>query len=176
MALDHTSKLATGGITSIQSATVGEIGSGTSWSEPFYTLKDSITVSQAEPTKTEIKVDQIASPIYANYEAGAFTVSGSIPDLASAVLSTLYTNTTAPYAPNGKTAVGIKTTVKVVNKMWRLNFASGQSLIITNGDLVASLEGQNLSTTAMGHKFTISAKAGVASYNQGADVVVWNLV
>lgn len=176
MALDHTQKLATGGIASISSATIGELGVGTTWAEPFYTLKDSIAISQAEPTKSEIKIDQTGSPIYTTYEAGTFTITGSIPDIASALLTTLYTNTTAPYAPNGKTASGIKTTVKVVSKMWKITFVSGQSVIVTNGDLVASLQGDNLSTTAMGHKFVITAKAGNPSYNQGADVVVWNLV
>lgn len=176
MAIAHVQKLATGGITAIAYADKAEIAVGTTWTESFYTLKDSVAVSQAEPTKAEILVDQIDAPIYLNYDTGAFTVTGTIPDVSNTILSLIYTTGTAPFAPSGYTATGIKTDIKVLNKMFKITFDSGQVIIITNGDFVANLVGDSLSTTALAHKFTIVAKAGTAAIAQGAEVVMWNTI
>ena len=176
MALPHVQKLATGGIVSIKMADVGEIAVGTSWSEPFYTTKDSVSISQGEPTKAEILVDQVDAPVYLSYEAGEFVIKGVSPDVAGAVLAALYNTTAAPYAPTGYTATGVKTNVKVVSKMWKVEFESGQSIIVCNGDMTAAINDSSFSTTALSHNITITAKAGVSTYNQGADVVMWNTV
>jgi len=176
MAMAHVQKLATGGITSIKYADKAEIAVGTVWTETFYTLRDSVSVSQAEPTKAEILVDQLDAPIYLNYTDGDFTVTGTIPNTATAVLALIYNTTTAPYAPAGYTAQGINTNIKVVNKMWQITFDSGQVIIITNGDFVANLDGSSLKTNALSHKFTIVAKAGTSTIAQGAEVVMWNTI
>ena len=176
MAISHAQKIATDGIAAISYATIGEIGVGTTWAEGFYTLKDSVSISQAEPTKSEIKVDQLDAPVYLSYDAGEFTVTGTIPDVSPTVMELLYNKVTAPYAPAGFTAVGVKTTTKVLNKMWKIDFASGASIIITNGNLIAALNGDNLSTGALGNNFVIVANAGSDAVAEGADVVVYNTI
>lgn len=176
MSISHVQKLATGGITAISYADIAEISVSTVWTESFYTTLDSVNVSQAEPTKSEIKVDQFDAPVYLTYEAGEFVISGTIPDISSTVASLLYNTTTAPYAPTGFTAVGIKTAEKIMKKMWKVDFESGASVIVTNGAFVASLNGDNLSTGALSHNFTITANAGTPDVAEGADVVVWNTI
>lgn len=176
MAISHAQKLATDGIAAIYYATIAEIGSATEWTEGFYTLKDSVSISQAEPTKSEIKVDQLDSPVYLSYDAGEFVVTGTIPDVSPSIMTLLYPTVTAPYAPAGFTAVGIKTTTKVLNKMWKIDFTSGASIIITNGDLIANINGDTLSTGALANNFAIVAKAGNAAVAEGAEVVVYNTI
>ena len=176
MAIAHVQKLATGGIVSIKYADKAEIAVGTVWTEAFYTLRDSVSVTQSEPTKAEILVDQLDAPIYLNYTDGDFKVTGTIPNTAASVLGLIYNTTTAPYAPTGYTATGVNTNIKVLNKMWQITFESGQVIIITNGDFAAALDGSTLKTTALAHKFTIVAKAGTTGIAQGAEVVMWNLV
>lgn len=176
MAITHIPKYATGGITAISYADIAEINAGTVWTESFYTTLDSVSISQGEPTKSEIKVDQFDAPVYLTYEAGEFVITGTIPDISTTVASLLYTTTTAPYAPSGFTAVGIKTAEKITKKMWKFDFESGTTVIVTNGVFVANLNGDNLSTGALSHNFTITANAGTDSVAEGADVVVWNTI
>lgn len=174
MAILHTQKLATGGIASIKWVAPEDIDADTAWVEPFFTTKDSVNITEAEATKSEIMIDQKDAPVYLNYAVGDFTVTATVPDVDAGVLANLYTTTTAPYAPTGFTATGIKTDVKVVNKMFMITFDSGQYIVICNGDMTASLNGSSLSTTALSHNIVITAKAGLSAFNQGADVIMYN--
>lgn len=170
------SELATGGIVSISAAPIGILSGTTVWSEPFYTLKDSISFAQPDPTRSDIVVDQLALPVYVAFTAGAIVITGTIPDSADAVLSYLY-NTTAtdPYAPATHTATGINIKTKPVKAMFKIEFGSGVIVIVTNGVLVASMDGATLSTTALSQKFSITAKAGLGGVlGEAVDFVVWH--
>lgn len=177
MAIAHTQSLATNGVASISHAPIGILSGTTVWTEGFYTLKDSIAVSQGDPAVSEIKVDQIAAPVAVAYDGQTVQITGTIVDTAQSLLKFLYDDTaTDPYAPaSTHTGTGIKTTVNVINKMFKITFATGQSLIVTNGSMVAAFDGTNLSTTALGNKFTINVMAGLGGVaGEEADIVIWN--
>lgn len=64
---------------------------GVTWAElsfsgadEFFTLKDSFQLSQADPTVTEIKIDQMDSTIDTTSEKGEWTFTGNIPAVAIA--------------------------------------------------------------------------------------------
>jgi len=172
-----TQELATGGIVSISVAPVGILSALTTWSEVFYTLRDSINFAQADPTKSSINVDQLTMPVYVSFTAASIVLTGSIPDSANDLLDYLYTTTaTDPYAPAGTyTGTGIKLGAKPINTMVKIEFSSGHIVIITNGTLVAWTDGSTLSTTALSQKFSVTAKAGLGGLlGEAADFVVWH--
>ena len=183
MAVIHTPKYATGGIVSISFAPVGILSGSTSWSEEFYTTKDSITFSQPEPSKSNILVDQLDVAVYTNYDSEALVLSGNIPDISKEVLEYLYEATAVnPYAPGDvvgtpsttHTARGLKLGVNPIECMCKVTFGSTVSVIIANGTLMANWDGSNLSTTALGHNFSVTAKNGLGgTAGETADVVMW---
>lgn len=183
MAVAHTPKYATGGIVSISFAPVGILSGSTAWSEEFYTTKDSIAFNQPDPTKSNIVVDQLDTAVYTNYDSEALVLSGTIPDISKEVLEYLYEVTAEnPYAPGDvvgtpsttHTARGIKLGVNPIECMCKVTFESAVSAIITNGTLIANWDGSNLSTTALGHNFSVTAKNGLGgTAGESADVVFW---
>lgn len=52
--------------------------------DEFFTLKDSFQLSKADPTTTEIKIDQMDATIDTSTEDGEWTFTGNIPVLAVA--------------------------------------------------------------------------------------------
>lgn len=55
-----------------------------SGADEFFTLKDSFQLSQADPTNTEIKIDQMDETIDTTTEKGEWTFTGNIPVAAIA--------------------------------------------------------------------------------------------
>lgn len=64
--------------------------------DQIYTIKDSFQISQADPTSTEIKIDQKDETIDTVTEKGEWTISGNVPTIAQEILEVFYTksNTT----------------------------------------------------------------------------------
>ena len=175
MALAHQIEAATG-IAKVSVAPVGKISASTTWTELFYTLKDSLTITEAAQTKNEIKVDQTPTAIAVAYEPGDFTVEWDIPDVAEEILKYFYnTQETAPYAPEGKKAVGVIMDNKITKTMIKFDFASGQSFIITNGEIVPNFDGSSLSTNTMNIHCTATVKAPLGGANGETANVIWYL-
>jgi len=107
----------------------------TAWVEVFRTLKDSLSITQTAPDKTDIFVDQVSNPIASTLGTGAFDIAFTIPDCAEEVLAYMFDTSTATYAPAGKTGLNVSTALKVVNKMFRVDFDNESSFIATNVDL-----------------------------------------
>lgn len=82
--------------------TTGVIFSGLDFSgaDEIYTIKDSFNLAKADPTTTEIKIDQLDATIDSDVEAGEYTMTGNIPSVAAAVLNAF-----------GKEGVAISTNV-----------------------------------------------------------------
>lgn len=59
--------------------------------DQIYTIKDSFQISQADPTSTEIKIDQMDETIDTVTESGEWTIAGNIPTIASAILEVFFT-------------------------------------------------------------------------------------
>lgn len=170
--LNHVLQVATG-IAMVSVAPIGKLAAATAWSELFYTLKDSMTITQATPTKTEIKVDQKSAAIAVTYESGDFTVEFDIPDIAQEVLETFFTKGTTEYAPTGGTAVPITLDNNIIKKMVSIKFQSGHELIFTNAEMVANFDGATLSTNPLNVHVTLTAKTAVGgSTGESAELII----
>lgn len=175
MAITHQMVVSTG-IAKVSVAPVGIITASTVWTELFYTLRDSVDITQAEPTKTEINVDQKQAAIAVTYEPGDFTVGFDIPDTAKEILEYFYNTSTPTYAPSGMTAIGVSLDNKITQSMIKFDFEStGQSFIITNGELVPNISGATLSTNPLAIHITATAKAASGGTTaESAEVIFYN--
>lgn len=161
MALAHEQIVATG-IAAVSLAPMAKLKADTAWSEKFYTLKDSVNITQDAPTKNEIKVDQKQNAVKVSYESGNFTIEFDIPDIAKEILNEFYNvAATAPIAPEGMEAIGLKLDNKIVSTMLKIDFASGQSIIITNCEMVPSMAASGLSTSPFNIHITATALAAI---------------
>ncbi len=150
------------GISKIQLAPVGELKATTfDTADEIFTVKDSVSFSQAQPTKTEIKVDQFSAPIAASYESGEFTITGNIPSLAKEILAYFYkVNSTAPVAITGFTkGTGIDLENKIVEAMIKITSGDGKmAVVIPRCEFIANFDWSNTSTSAMAVMFTATPK------------------
>lgn len=172
MALNHEQIVATG-IAALSIAPMAKLTADTSWSEKFYTLKDTVAITQDPPTKNEIKVDQLANAVAVSYESGNFTIEFDIPDIAKELLSEFYNQVeTAPVAPADKEAIGLKLDNKITKAMLKIDFQSGQSIIIPNCEMVPSMSASSLSTSPVNIHITATALAAIGGDTyESADVI-----
>lgn len=172
MALNHEQIVATG-IGAVSLAPMGKLSADTAWTEKFYTLKDTVAITQDPPTKNEIKVDQLANAVAVSYESGNFTIEFDIPDVAKELLSEFYNQTeTAPVTPTDKEAIGLKLDNKITKAMLKIEFQSGQAIIIPNCEMVPSISASSLSTSPVNVHITATALAAIGgSSNEEADVI-----
>lgn len=172
MALAHEQIVATG-IAAISMAPMAKLTASTSWSEKFYTLKDTVSITQDPPTKNEIKVDQLANAVAVSYESGNFTIEFDIPDIAKELIQEFYNSVeTAPVAPTDMEALGLKLDNKITKTMLKIDFASGQSIIIPNCEMVPSMTASSLSTSPFNIHITATALAAIGgASNEAADVI-----
>lgn len=170
--LNHVLQVATG-IAMVSVAPVAKVTTSTAWSEMFYTLKDSMTITQATPTKTEIKVDQKTAAIAVTYESGDFTVEFDIPDIAKEVLELFFTKGDTEYAPTGGTATAISLDNNIIKKMVSVKFQSGHEVIFTNAEMVANFDGSSLSTNPLNIHVTLTAKTAVGGEaGESAELII----
>lgn len=158
--LSHAMQVATG-IATVALADIGKVTGATVWTELFYTLKDSMTITQDTPSKTEIKVDQKDAAIAVTYESGEFTVEMDVPDIAKEILTKFYTAGTTDYAPTDGTATAIQLDGKITNAMVMIEFKSGHKIIFTNAEMVPNMDGSSMSTSPLNIHLTLTAKAAV---------------
>lgn len=59
----------------------GELLAATVWTEPFWTLKNSLNFTQTQGDKTEINVDQTTTAIAVKYGTGTTTCTFQVPDV-----------------------------------------------------------------------------------------------
>lgn len=174
MALKHAMQVATG-IAKVSLAPIGKVTASTAWEELFYTLRDSVSITQAAPTKTEINVDQTSTAVAVTYEYGEFTVEMDVPDIAGDIIKAFFKMDTTDYAPAGAKAHAIKLDTNIVKKMVKIGFTSGQEIIFTNAEMVANFDGSGLSTSALNIHLTITAKAAVGGTSaESAELIVIN--
>ena len=150
------------GISKIQLAPVGTLAATTfDNADEIFTVKDSVSFSQAQPTKTEIKVDQFSAPIAATYEAGEFTITGNIPSVAKEILKYFFNvNATEPANITGfSKGTAIDLTNKIVNAMVKITNSTGDmAIVIPRCEFVANLDWSSTSTTPMATMFTATPK------------------
>lgn len=150
------------GISKIQLAPVGALAA-TSFdsSDEIFTVKDSVNFSQAQPSKTEIKVDQLSAPIAATYEAGEFSITGSIPSVAKEILQYFFkTNAATNPAITGFTkSTAIDFQNKIVNAMVKItNSAGDMAIVIPRCEFIANFDWSSTSSNAFAVAFTATPK------------------
>lgn len=150
------------GISKIQLAPVGTLAATTFDSaDEIYTVKDSVSFSQAQPSKTEIKVDQFSAPIAAIYEAGDFSVTGSIPSIAKEILQYFFkTNAATNPSITGYTkSTAIDLENKIVNAMVKITSADGtMAIVIPRCEFIANFDWSSTSSNAFAVAFTATPK------------------
>lgn len=131
--------------------------------DELFTLKDSVSFSQAQPSKTEILVDQRTAPIAAAYEPGEFTITASIPSVAQEVLKYFFVENKAG-APYGnitgfskQTAIDLN--MKVLDsRLMIVNDSSSMAIVIPMCEIIANLDWSDTSSSAMATAITITPK------------------
>ena len=118
----------------------------------IYTVKDSISFTQAAPTKTEVNVDQFDAPIAATYAKGEFGIEGNIPSIAKEILEYFF-NKNVPTTPVDITGfefeTGIDLDVKVVKAMVKItNKDKTAAIVIPNCEFVANFAGDASNNTS----------------------------
>lgn len=150
------------GISKIQLAPVGALAATTfDNADEIFTVKDSLNFSQAQPSKTEIKVDQFSAPIAATYEAGEFSLTGSIPSIAKEILAYFFkTNAATPTPITGfskSTAIDLEN--KVINAMVKITNAAGDmAIVIPRCEFIANFDWSSTSSNAFAVAFTATPK------------------
>lgn len=170
--LNHALQVATG-IAEVAIAEIGKVTADTAWTELFYTLKDSMTITQAAPTKTEVKVDQKSAAIAVTYESGDFTIEFDVPDISKEILTTFFTVGNTDFAPTDETATALNLDNKITKKMVQITFESGHKIIFTNGEMVPNFDGSTLSTNPLNVHVTLTAKAAIGGTSaESAELIV----
>ncbi len=141
------------GCSKIKLAPVGALTATTFDSaDEIFTTKDSISISQGSPTKTEIKVDQFDSPIASTYEKGDFTISATLPTIAKEILEYFFKDNdpTTPVNITGFTYnTGVDLDVKIITCQMLLISKDGTaSIVIPKCEIVANFNGDGSNNTA----------------------------
>ena len=129
--------------------------------DEIFTLKDSVTFSQAQPTKTEINVDQFTAPIAATYEAGEFSIAATVPSVAKEVLEYFYTKNATAVTPITGFASGVAIDLanKVINVSLKMvNDSGDMAVVIPRCEIIANMDWSDTSTSAFGQALTITPK------------------
>lgn len=150
------------GIASIQLAPTGVLAITTfDNADEIFTVKDSVSFSQGQPTKTEILVDQFSAPIAATYEAGEFTITGNIPSVAKEILEYFFEkNAATPPVITGFTSgTAIDLTNKVINAMMKITSQDRQlAVVIPNCEFICNINWDTTSSSPMAVQFTATPK------------------
>lgn len=138
--------------------------------DEIYTTRDSVSVAQTAPSKTELKVDQTDTAIAVAYEAGDFTITGQIPSVAKPLLDYFFETTGSPTPITGyKTAIGIEAKTKPVRATMLIESQDKSTgIVFMNVEFVANFAWDSTSTTLMRIEFT----ATVMSNPDGEDIVI----
>lgn len=164
--------LARSGIGTIFLADPEVISASTTWTEVFQSTKDSITITQEQGDATEIFVDQRQAAVSVKYGTGSFNIEFSTPDIGASVLKYLFEASDLSYAPTNMEAIGISTKLKIVNKMFRIDWAEGGSIIITNAQMIGSFS--KTGDGPMSINISVTALAAGGTGKEASEVILWN--
>lgn len=104
----------------------------------LFTEKDSFSLVQAEPTSTDIKIDQNGETIDTAVESGEFTVSGSIPSADPKLFSFFY--------PEASEAISLTTGITGDGGVKKYTEAKSYDLKPREVDVTMFIESQNKET------------------------------
>jgi len=150
------------GISKIQLAPVAALAA-TSFdsADEIFTVKDSVSFTQAQPSKTEIKVDQFSAPIAATYESGEFGITGNIPSVAKEILSYFFKTNAAtnPTLTGFSKSTAVDLENKIINAMVKITNADGSmAIVIPRCEFIANFDWSSTSSNAFAVQFSATPK------------------
>lgn len=134
--------------------------------DEIFTTEGSLNITQADPTKTNINIDQGEVPIDTAYTAGDFTITGTVPSVAIALFDYFYNPAkTQPSLTSGITGSDGTTKYKTArgynidNKRKKCTiFIESESrqtaIVFMNVDIVTVINWGTVKTTPLGLNFT----------------------
>lgn len=140
--------------------------------DEIFTTKDSVSIEQAEPSTTELKVDQFDAAIGVTYEPGEYTFACTIPSNAKPLLDYFFAtnDTPAPAVPGYAAGVGVEAKTKIVKTAMFIESQSKNSAILfMNTELVATTTWSDTSTTPLSIRITGTIK----SNPDGDDIIFY---
>lgn len=143
--------------------------------DELFTVKNSVSFSQAQPSKTEILVDQRTAPIAATYEPGEFTITASIPSVAKEVLEYFFTKNESETPYENLTGFSKQTAIdlnmKVIDaRLQIVNDSGTMAIVIPMSEIIGNLDWSDTSSSALSTAITITPK--VNSEGKG-DILVF---
>lgn len=130
--------------------------------DEIYTTRDSLSITQSAPSKTEIKVDQFDTAIAVAYEPGDFTITGQIPSVAAPLLNYFFDSVkgAVTHTLPGFEATTLNSDTKITHAAMLITSQSGKTKVcFTNTEFVANFAWDNTSTNLMRIEFTGTVKA-----------------
>lgn len=137
------------GLYGVYFAAAGTAVSSMDWQLLGYNLEGSVSLTQDDPTLTEIYVEESDLPIESNEKAGARKFQSSIPDLSFGVLQTLFGATAESAVQDGETVtrVAMPDSNQAIYYAFKFVPVSGaKAFIFTKGKVAAKVNG-NMSKT-----------------------------
>lgn len=143
--------------------------------DQIFTTEGTLQITQAEPTKTEFKIDQKDAAVAVNYESGEFTLNGTVPSSAIELFDYFYNqSTTQPTLGTGITSIdgttkytsGTGYNLDAKRKKVSLLVESQSkktAIVFVNVELVTSLNWGEVKTTPIGLTFVGTVLAATAS-------------
>lgn len=134
--------------------------------DEIYTESGTLSIDQAEDSKTEIKIDQGDQTIATTYEKGEFTITGKVPSTAIPLFEYFYSSAsiTSPTLTAGITGSDGTTKYKTAKgfdisgqrkkvTMFIESESRNTALIFTNVELVPTFTWGDVKTTPIGITF-----------------------
>lgn len=131
----------------------------------IFTTEGTLSISQEEPTKTEIKIDQSDLAIDTSYTSGEFTITGTVPSSAIPLFDYFYNKSLTQPSVTGITAVDGTTKYNVAaaynldNKRKKVTMliesqSKTTAIVFMNVDMIVSVNWNDVKTNPLGLNFT----------------------
>lgn len=131
----------------------------------IFTTEGTLSISQEEPTKTEIKIDQSDLAIDTSYTSGEFTITGTVPSSAIPLFDYFYNKSLTQPSVTGITAVDGTTKYNVAaaynldNKRKKVTMliesqSKTTAIVFMNVDMIVSVNWNDVKTNPLGLSFT----------------------
>lgn len=151
--------------------------------DELFTTNGTLAISEAEPTKTTIKLDQGGGEVVTNlYENGDTTIKGTIPFVAGAVYKYFYTQLEGTDVPISTSTVKIHGYTFNVNGCFTLSKkisnvamyleseSKNTAVIFTNCELYAVMDTKTVNTALQSFNFTATPVLGGTFINLSGGV------
>ena len=134
--------------------------------DEIFTTEGTLSIAQADPTTTEIRIDQSDTAIDTSYTAGEFPITGTVPSSAIPLFDYFFNkSTTQPTLTTGITSIDGTTKYKTAagynldNKRKKVTMliesqSKKTAVVFMNVDMIVSINWGDVKTNPLGLNFT----------------------